>query len=109
MYYDWVTTTNYAAIDWAPGAGPLPHRYLVVTPPRNRLGRRGKEEESRGTMRADASPRPERAGPASRGGMACRSSAAALARGVGHGITVDDGDRIGQRRRDGGGAAAEKG
>ena len=36
------------------------------------------------------------------GGAAWRSNAAALARGVGHGITVGDGDRIGQRRRDGG-------
>ena len=70
----------------------------------------GRAKDDRETAGAGATRRPGRAGPTSRGGVATRSKAAVLlARGVGHGIAVSDGDRIGQRRRDGGGAAAEKG
>ena len=53
--------------------------------------------------------RPGRAGPTSLGGEATRPYATAFARGVGRGIAGGGVNRIKQRRRDGGGAAAEKG
>jgi len=72
------------------------------------VGTHGRAEDDRETAGAGAIPRPKRAGPASRGGAAWRSNAAALDRGN-PGRAVDTlgagGAGRGWRRR---GAAAEK-
>jgi len=81
-------------------------------PPSSARSRRrggGRAEYDRETADAGAIRRPGRAGPTSRGGEATRPSAAALARGVGHGIAARGVNGIRQRRRDDDGAAAEKG
>ena len=69
----------------------------------------GRAEYDRETADAGAIRRLGRAGPTSRGGEATRPNAAALARGVGHGIATRGVNGNRQGRRDGGGAAAEKG
>ena len=59
-------------------------------------------------MRARFVDQGELARPPTRGGEAPRPNAAALARGVGHGIAVGRVNGIRQRGRDGGGATAEE-
>ena len=80
-------------------------------PPRARRGAGGggrRAEDDRETADASAIRRPGRAGPTPRGGEATRPNAAAFARGVGRGIAEGGVNGVRQRRRDGGGAAAEE-
>ena len=72
-------------------------------------GGEGRAEDDREAADAGATRRPGRAGPTSLGGEATRPYATAFARGVGRGIAGGGVNRIRQRRRDGGGAAAETG